>query len=1125
MTSTRELARTGRALPWVLCALAACSPRAPTAIVLALESEPRVPGELDRLEITATRGGVVRFSQEYAFPTDGRLPATLTFSNGDDENASDPVTIRVRARKGDAGPFRVTRSAKVGFIDRKTKLLRARLQYACFDVTCADGLTCIDGACADDGIDPSTLPDFDGNGSVVTPANCLDEATCSKGAVPVTLPLASCTFTAPSSASFNVLATWAVSPGHAVIVAPSDYQVQGATVVLGKALCDSVTKGAIVALATSTACPIMTTEQRVCPENAGAGGSAGAGQSGAAGAAGLGGKAGKGGSSGVGGSSGGVGGSSGVGGSGGSGGGGSGGGGGSSGVGGSSGNGGSGGGKGGGGNGGSAGLGGAAGQSGSAGVGGSAGKGGSGGSAGVGGSGGIAGIGGSGGAAGCPSTCTPDGTLQKCTDIGTITTLACKDFAHCDALAGECTTDGPVIGIAVNDNRACALEKDLKVRCWGDNAGGGLAAGSTAPYEAVAKPVLGLPDVKFFGRGGYPHTCVVTVADEVWCWGGGGGSELGAQSPQSTPFHVTAFDGLGAVGVTGSFESTCVWMTNGSAQCWGANFDGNLGDGTNTNRIAPAPVLNVANVIEIAGDDPTCARIKDGTVWCWGGGVVTPIPIMGINDAAEVVQPHGSLVVFIRRGDGSVVSTMLKGADFTVPVAVTTPGPVAQMSAGRDFMLLLTDGSVVWTTLFNDMVGTFVPVPTLGPRSTVEVRRYIDDESAIDIACARLGDGTVRCWGSDQFGALGQDKPDNVKLPATPTGFGGLVTSVIASPVSTQFVGMNGVVYGAGNASALGLPAFSGSAVSASVLASGVYDSVRLGNVGSSAFAHKKTGGVDFLEGAAIVPGGEILVSGYADFVEVWSGISMDVGLRSGGGVVFWARSGSANADGEFGKAASVEPVNSFYALPGVSATVLGASPGNLGDYRAHFCAIASGPSLLCWGLNQNSQIGLGTPTDSVAPPQSVSLPMGTPIDVCVGERHSCAVNNLGDVYCWGASNHGQTGTGIGPDVPFPTKVGTVSGITHVACGAFHTCAWTDSGPASCWGANDRGQVGNNSLLDVGTPVVVLGGSVKTVSASVAHTCALMTDGTPRCWGASFDGQAGIGVTGVTDTPVIVKGL
>jgi alpha-tubulin suppressor-like RCC1 family protein len=68
----------------------------------------------------------------------------------------------------------------------------------------------------------------------------------------------------------------------------------------------------------------------------------------------------------------------------------------------------------------------------------------------------------------------------------------------------------------------------------------------------------------------------------------------------------------------GGFHS-CAVLSDGTVKCWGENYYGQLGDGTNNNSLEPKLVSGITNGIAIAaGYSGTCAILGGGSVVCWG---------------------------------------------------------------------------------------------------------------------------------------------------------------------------------------------------------------------------------------------------------------------------------------------------------------------------------------------------------------------------------------------------------------------------------------------------------------------------------------------------------------------------
>ncbi len=164
---------------------------------------------------------------------------------------------------------------------------------------------------------------------------------------------------------------------------------------------------------------------------------------------------------------------------------------------------------------------------------------------------------------------------------------------------------------------------------------------------------------------------------------------------------------------------------------------------------------------------------------------------------------------------------------------------------------------------------------------------------------------------------------------------------------------------------------------------------------------------------------------------------------------------------------------------------------------------------------------------------------------LATGAAHSCAINPVGTVYCWGRNGRGALGLGttapIGDDdTPAdggPVNLGVGRTARAIAAGSNHTCALLDNATINCWGRNDFGQLGRGNALDIGddeTPAqagpIALGAgrTALAVAAGAAHTCAILDTGAVSCWGANELGQLGQGnlaALGDDETPADVAPL
>lgn len=144
-----------------------------------------------------------------------------------------------------------------------------------------------------------------------------------------------------------------------------------------------------------------------------------------------------------------------------------------------------------------------------------------------------------------------------------------------------------------------------------------------------------------------------------------------------------------------------------------------------------------------------------------------------------------------------------------------------------------------------------------------------------------------------------------------------------------------------------------------------------------------------------------------------------------------------------------------------------------------HSCAINNLAEVKCWGHNNYGQLGLGDLNDRYQPSQTVSLGQNRyAIQLALGYWHSCAILNEGSVKCWGWNLNGQLGAGSSTQVigDSPNEMGdNLSSVDlggqkaiSLSAGYAHTCAILENLTLKCWGANDRGQLGVGDLVDRG---------------------------------------------------------
>ena len=150
-------------------------------------------------------------------------------------------------------------------------------------------------------------------------------------------------------------------------------------------------------------------------------------------------------------------------------------------------------------------------------------------------------------------------------------------------------------GLATGVTHSCALMTGGRVRCWGDNSANQLGDNTTTGRTKAASVVALNGSAIAVGAGRY-HTCVLTTSGGVKCWGMDTAGQIGdgTGTTRPTPVNVTGL-ASGAVRIAVGFEHTCALTTAGGVKCWGANWAGQLGDGTQNNGLAPVDVTGLTS--------------------------------------------------------------------------------------------------------------------------------------------------------------------------------------------------------------------------------------------------------------------------------------------------------------------------------------------------------------------------------------------------------------------------------------------------------------------------------------------------------------------------------------------------
>jgi len=378
-----------------------------------------------------------------------------------------------------------------------------------------------------------------------------------------------------------------------------------------------------------------------------------------------------------------------------------------------------------------------------------------------------------------------------------------------------------VKALAAGSSQACALLYSGSAQCWGYNSYGELGNGSTVNSFTTPVNVSNLSAATSMSGGGL-HTCAVIADGTVECWGYGVYGELGDSTTSTSYLPAQVVDDFipdaGVRKIVNGANHTCALLGDGTAECWGYNIDGPLGNGNNATIDTPTPVANLTHAIDIAaGLNHTCALVADGTVECWGHSVYSSTPGCALYTHngcffQPVVVGNVTQAIAISAGGNHVCALIVDGTvdcwgqneDFEVcspqSVNTTTCGmPVAgvyqasAISTGSNHTCALSAGyATCWGNNGQYELGT--TSSTYGPVQ-VSGLQYASSISAGDLfTCATLFTGAVQCWGYNGYGQLGDGTTFYDSSVPTTINLAG-ATSVVAGYSSACAVTANGNLY------------------------------------------------------------------------------------------------------------------------------------------------------------------------------------------------------------------------------------------------------------------------------------------------------------------------------------------
>ena len=455
------------------------------------------------------------------------------------------------------------------------------------------------------------------------------------------------------------------------------------------------------------------------------------------------------------------------------------------------------------------------------------------------------------------------------------------------------------VAIAGGTSHTCALLPYGTVECWGYNYYGQLGNGTTnnsSTPTGVSLPTGATARAIAAGGG---HTCALLSSGTIDCWGKNATGELGNNSTtaSSTPAAVNLAPGTTATAIAAGNQHSCATLSNGAVECWGDNTYGELGNATTTQSNTPVAVT-AGNALPITGTDRVaagtfhaCALLSNGTVECWGD-----------NNAGQL-------------GNGTTNNS-------STPVAVSGLSGVTAIAAGEfDTCALLSYGTVeCWGDNSSGELGngtitnSSTPAGVGGLSGAATAITAGHDQHT----CALLSNGTVRCWGNNSYGQLGNGASGTGTYSTTPVAVSGLS-------------GATAIVAGVGHTCAL--------------LSTGTVECWGFnyaGQLGNGTTTNSST---------------PVTVSGLSGVTAITAGDYHACALLSNGGVECWGLNGSGQlGNGTTTNSSTPVPVSGLSGATGITAG------------SGHSCSVLSGGTVECWGANTSGQLGNGGTTNSSTP-------------------------------------------------------------------------------------------------------------------------------------------------------------
>lgn len=620
---------------------------------------------------------------------------------------------------------------------------------------------------------------------------------------------------------------------------------------------------------------------------------------------------------------------------------------------------------------------------------------------------------------------------------------------------------------------SAALKSDGTVWTWGNNSSGQLGnntvINASTPVQVVGSGGSGfLTNVSDIACGGGLGCYALKPDGSVWSWGNGVFGRLGDGTTvsKSYPVQVKGVGGVGTLsGVSKIFNTALhamALLNNGTVVGWGYNSNGQLGNGNTTQQTTPAVVTGLTGVNFLsAGVSHSLAVKNDGTVWGWGlgtafgtsGNVTSATQVSGITNVVAASAGNNFSVfqesdnsmkavgssLYGHLGDGATVMYNSKGNVHSNITGVT------KLGGGACDVLHAFTPNTKWYAWGRNADREILPdtdpayqagwASILYPAFSGSPNpQFI--ASGCYFTLALMADGTVRSWGRNSSGQLG----DGGTSPHTDH--------------TTAIVGLSNVTQiNPGRDHSLVLK-----------------DDGTAWTFGGNSYKQIGDGGTS----SRLSPY-QVAIATVVDAAASYHSLA----VKGDGTVWAWG----LGTSGQLGNGASVTQGAPVQVVgSGGSGLLTGVSKVGIG--RAHSVVIKTDGTVWAWGTGAFGNLGNGTWVLSSSPVQVSGLTNVTKVCKNSTGDFSAVIKSDGTVWAWGDNTYGQLGCGDTANRNIPTQVLDVDGVTpitdaiDVACGGGQMAVLTQDGRVIEWGYKSNTSSTNpaginpliSTLLDVVWP-------------------------------------------------------